>query len=129
MTVYDEKEMDHPFKPLIWKRLCNDVIALWIHSDEDINHDLDFLNTINASGEIRFIMQTENEYVLAFLNLRLKLRGCNKITVDVYSKLTNNFTYVDHKTCYPSRDINKIFEGIALRSRRICDSDEKYEKG
>ena len=61
-------------------------------------------------------------------SLRLKLKGCNKITVDVYSKPTNSFTYVDPKTCYPSRNINKIPEGIALRLRHICDSDEKYEK-
>ena len=61
-------------------------------------------------------------------SLRLKLKGCNKITVDVYSKPTNSFTYVDPKTCYPSRNINKIPEVIALRLRRICDSDEKYEK-
>ena len=53
---------------------------------------------------------------------------CNKTTVDVYSKPTNSFTYVDPKTCYPSRDINKIPEGIALSLRRICDSDEKYGK-
>ena len=128
MAVYDEKAMDHPFKPLIWKRFRDDVIALWIHSNEDANHYLDYLNTIDASGKIRFTMETETENGLEFLDLRLKLKGCNKITVDVYSKPTNSFTYVDPKTCYPSRDINKIPEGIALRLRRICDSDEKYEK-
>ena len=31
-------------------------------------------------------METENESNLEFLNLRLKLKGRNKITVDVYSK-------------------------------------------
>ena len=35
MEMYDKKAMDHPFKHLIWKRFCDDVIALWIHSDED----------------------------------------------------------------------------------------------
>ena len=128
MAVYDEKAMDHPFKPLIWKRFRDDVIALWIHSNEDANHYLDYLNTIDASGKIRFTMETETENGLEFLDLRLKLKGCNKITVDVYSKPTNSFTYVDPKTCYPSRNINKIPEVIALRLRRICDSDEKYEK-
>ena len=128
MAVYDEKAMDHPFKPLIWKRFRDDVIALWIHSNEDANHYLDYLNTIDASGKIRFTMETETENGLDFLDLRLKLKGCNKIAVDVYSKPTNSFTYVDPKTCYPSRNINKIPEGIALRLRRICDSDEKYEK-
>ena len=84
MAVYDEKAMDHPFKPLIWKRFRDDVIALWIHSNEDANHYLDYLNTIEASGKIRFIMETETENSLEFLDLRLKLKGCNKITVDVY---------------------------------------------
>ena len=128
MAVYDEKARDHPFKPLIWKRFRDDVIASSIHSNEDANHYLDYLNTIDASGMIRFTMETETENGLEFLDLRLKLKGCKKITVDVYSKPTNSFTYVDPKTCYPSRNIDKIPEGITLRLRRICDSDEKYEK-
>ena len=128
MAMYDEKAMDHPFKPLIWKRFRDDVIALWIHSNEDANHYLDYLNTIDASGKIRFTMETETENGLEFLDLRLKLKGCNKITVDVYSKPTNSFTYVDPKTCYPSRNIHKIPEGITLRLRRTFDPDEKYKK-
>ena len=79
-------------------------------------------------AKIRFTMEIENENGLEFLDLRLKLKGCTKITVDFYSKVTNNFTYVDPETCYPYRKINKIPEGIALSLRRICNSDEKYEK-
>ena len=114
--------------PLVFKRFRDDVIALWIHSHENANHYLDYLNTIDASGKIRFTMETETENCLDFLDRRLKLKRCNKINVDVYSKPTNSFTYVNSKTCYPSRNINKIPEGIALRLRRIFDSDEKYEK-
>ena len=128
MAVYEEKAMGHPSKSLISKRFRDDVIALWIHSSEDTNHYLDYLNTIDASGKIRFTMETETENGLEVLDLRLKLTGYNQITVDVYSRPTNSFTYVDPKTCYPSRNINKIPEGIALRLRNICDSDEKYEK-
>ena len=92
MTVYDEKAMDHPLKLLIWKRFRDDVNALWIHSEEDGNHYLKYLSTIDASGKIRFTMETENENGLEFLDFRLKLKGCNKITVDVHSKPTNGFT-------------------------------------
>ena len=38
MAVYGEKAMDHPFKHFIWKSFRDDVIALWIHSNEDANH-------------------------------------------------------------------------------------------
>ena len=71
-------------------------------------------------------MQTENENDLKYLGFRFKLKVCNKITVDVYSKPTKS--YVHLKTCYPRRNINKKLDGIALRLRRFYDSDEKYEK-
>ena len=129
MAVYDEKAMDPPFKPLIWKLFRDDVIVLWIHSNEDSNHYLDYLNTIDASGKIRFAMETETENGLEFFYDRLKLKGCNKITVDFYSKPNNSFIYVHPKSCYPSRNIIKIPEGIALSLRHVCDSDEKYGKG
>ena len=73
-------------------------------------------------------MATENENGLEFLDHRLKLKGCNKIPTDVYSKATNSLTYVDPKTCYLSGNINKIPECTALRLRRIFDSNRKYEK-
>ena len=128
MAVYDEKAMDHPFKPLISKCFRDDMIALWIHSNEDANYYLNYLNTIDAPGKIRFTVETETQNGLEFLELRLKLKGFNKITVNFYSKPTKSFTYIAPKTCYPSRNINKIPEGIDLKLRRICDSDEKYEK-
>ena len=56
----NDKAMDHPFKPLIWNHFRDDVIALWIHSEEDANHYLNYLNTIDVSGKIRFTMETEN---------------------------------------------------------------------
>ena len=61
--------MDHPFKPLIWKCFRDHVIALWIHSEKDANHYLNYLNTIDASGKIRFTMEIENENSLEFLDL------------------------------------------------------------
>ena len=128
MAVYDEKVMGQPSKPLISKGFRDDLIALWIHNSEDANHYLDYLNTIDLSGKIRFTMETETENGLEVLDFRLKLTSYKQITADIYSTPTNRFTYVDLKTCYPSRNINKIPEGIALRLRRICDSDEKYEK-
>ena len=73
-------------------------------------------------------METEDKNGLGFLDLRLKLKGCDKIAVDVHSKPINCFIYVDPTACYPSRNINKIPEGITQRLRCICNSDEKYEK-
>ena len=37
-------------------------------------------------------------------------------------------SHVLHSTCYPNRNIKNVPKGIALRLRRICDSDEKYDE-
>ena len=42
-------------------------------------------------------------------------------------KTTNSFTFVQPSTCYPRKSINNVPRGIALRLRRICDTDEKFE--
>ena len=39
----------------------------------------------------------------------------------------NSFTYALASTCYPKENINNVPEGIALRLRRICDTDEKFD--
>ena len=63
---------------------------------------------------------------LEFLDLKITcLNG--KLSVDVYSKPTNSFTYVMPSTCYPMKNINKLPQGTGLRLRRICDTTEKYE--
>ena len=86
-----------------------------------------YLNNIDETGKIKFTMQIADEVNgLEFLDLKIKcLKG--KLSVDVYSKPTNSFTYVLPSTCYPMKNINKVPQGIALRLRRICDATEKYE--
>ena len=46
----------------------------------------------------------------------------------MFAKDTDSFTYVLPSTCFPKNNIENIPKGVALRLRRICDSDEKFEK-
>ena len=70
-------------------------------------------------------MLVQDEDWIEFLDLKLKLRN-SKIAVDGFAKPTNSFTYVLPISCYPRKSINNIPRGIALRLRRICDTDEKF---
>ena len=85
------------------------------------------MNSIDTSGKIKFTMSVANQSTLELLDLRLHINEQNKICVDVYAKATNSFTYVLPSTCYPKRNINNISKSIALRLRRICDSDGKFD--
>ena len=111
----------------LWKRFRDDVFVIWTHHTAKLSSFLDYLNNIDETGKIKFTMQIADEVNgLEFLDLKIKcLKG--KLSVDVYSKPTNSFTYVLPSTCYPMKNINKVPQGIALRLRRICDTTEKYE--
>ena len=61
-----------------------------------------------------------------FLDLKLKWKN-GKIMVGFHSKSNNHFMYTLPTICYPRKGINKIPHGIALRLRRICNSDEKFK--
>ena len=102
-----------------------DVFAVWTHGAASLPSFLDFLNGIDETNKIKFTMQTADDSGIAFLDLKLIMQN-GKISVDVFAKPTNSFTYVLPNTCYPSRNISNIPRGIALRIRRICDTDEKF---
>ena len=76
---------------------------------------------------LNLTMSVANQSTQEFLDLSLHINEQNKICVDVYAKPTNSFTYVLPSTCYRKRNINNIPRSIALRLRRICDSDEKFD--
>ena len=50
---------------------------------------------------------------LEFLDLKVKYLNGN-LSVDIYSKPTNNFTYLMPSMCYPTRNIDKVPHGIVL---------------
>ena len=85
------------------------------------------MNNVDTTGKIKFTMSVTNKSVLEFFDLSLHIDERNKICVDVFAMTTNSFTYVLPSTCYPKKNINNVPKGIALRLRRICDTDEKFD--
>ena len=85
------------------------------------------MNNVDTTGKIKFTMSDANELVLEFPDLNLHVDEHNKICVDVFAKPANSFTYVLPSTCYPKKNINNVPKDIALRLRRICDTDEMLD--
>ena len=88
---------------------------------------LDYLNNDDEAGKIKVTMETAGkEKGVGFLDLTIKcVEG--KLSVDIFAKPTKSFIYVKASTCYQRKNINNVPNGIALRLRRICDIDEKFE--
>ena len=65
--------------------------------------------------------------ILKFLDLKLNYdKESKQISVDVFAKETNSFTYVLPSMCFLKNSIESIPKVVALHLRRTCDSDEKF---
>ena len=86
------------------------------------------MNKIDRTKKIQFTMEVGKD-VLEFLDLKLKFdKELKRILVDIFPKATNSFTYVLPSTCFPKNSIENVPKGVALRLRKTCDSDGKFEE-
>ena len=107
MAHFDIRAENYDLKPTAWKRFGDGVFSVWTHDVNTLPAFLDYLNNIDSTGKIKFTMQIADDNGLEFLDLKLKIQN-GKISVDVYSKPTNSFTYVMPSTCYPRKNINNV---------------------
>ena len=112
----DRKALAFDLSPATWKRFGDDVFVVWTHGPASVSLFLEYLNKIDKTGKIQFTIQAAGDDGLEFLDLKLKMVNV-KISVDVFSKPTNSFTYVLPSTCCPNRNIRNVPKGITLRLR------------
>lgn len=88
---------------------------------------LDYLNNVGKIGKIKFTIElADQEKGLKFLDLRIKCAEV-KLSVDVFAKPANSFTYVIPSTCYPCKNINNVSREIPGRLPRIFDTEKNFE--
>ena len=126
MAKYDSLANSFDLKPSVWKRFRDDIFVLWEHGTGSLFSFLDYLDTMDKTGKIKFTMEIAGGTGLEFFDLKLKINE-GKIRVDVYAKSTNSFSSTTPNTCYPKNNICNTARGTALRLRRICDDDETFE--
>ena len=127
MAGHGSKVLLYDFPPKVWKRFRDDLFVVWTHDTAKLPSFLNYINNIDDTGKIKFTMQIADDVNgLEILDLKITCHN-GKLSVDVYSKPANSFTFVMPSTSYPMKNINNVPQGIALRLRRICDTTEKYE--
>ena len=110
---FDKKALKYNPPVTGWKKFRDDIFLVRPHAAEDLTLFFNDMNNI----------------VLEFLDLKCTFGIEHKrISIDIFAKATNSFTYVLHSTCFPKKSIENVPKGIALGLRRICDSDDKFEE-
>ena len=86
------------------------------------------MNNIYMTKKIQFTIEVAED-VLEFLDLKLTLiKKYSRISVDIFVNAINSFTYVLPRTCFPKSSIENAPKDVALRSRKIFNSNGKFEE-
>ena len=128
IQYFDVKALEYTPATICWKIFTDDIFIVWPHSIDELDIIFDYMNKVDTTKKIQFTMEVTTD-TLEFFDLKLKFdKESKQISVDVFVKDIDRFTYVLPSTCFPKNNIENIPKGVALRLRRICDSDEKFEK-
>ena len=128
IQYFDVKVLEFTPATIFWNRLGGGTFIVWPHSIDELDIFFDYMNKVDSTKKIQFTMEVAID-TLEFLDLKLKFdKESKQISVDVFAKDTDSFTYVLHSTCFPKNNIENFHKGVALRFRRIYDCDKKFEK-
>ena len=101
---------------------------MWPHNIDEPDVFFNCMNKVNPTKKIQITVEVATG-TLEFLGLKIKFdKEIKQIYVDVFTKETYSSTYVLHSTCFPKNNVENIPKDVALRLRKICDSDKKFEK-
>ena len=112
------------FKPWVWWRFLDDVFMIWLHSEAELDLCIARLNSFYET--IKFTWEIGYREI-SFLDVRVLIED-GLFHTDVYSKPTDAHLYLNYKSCHTPHVKRGIPYGQALRFKRICDSNEGFER-
>ena len=82
------------------------------------------MNSLN--NDLKFTMEIGGKEI-CFLDVKITIVE-NKLQTTVYSKPTDSHLYLHATSCHNRASINGIPKGVSLRLRRLCSSDEDFDR-
>ena len=114
MAYHDSKVLSYFLIHKTWKMFLDDIFVNWEHGTDALPSFIDYLNKVDETCKMKFPMEiADQKKCLEFLKLRIKCVE-DRLSVDVFAKPTNSFTYVKPSTCYPLKNINNVPRGLLL---------------
>jgi peptide-methionine (R)-S-oxide reductase len=113
-----------PVQPLIWRRYIDDIFAVFVCSDKELEEFYIWLNSTHPS--IKFTMD-KGEQGIPFLDTFVTIEG-RKLITRPYTKKTDRKQYIIPSSCHPPHLIRGIPFGQALRIKRICTHEKDAER-
>ena len=111
------------YKPRIWKRYVDNTFTILDHGNVD-----SFLQHLNQQPSIRFTMETENNYKLAFLGTAVSREPDGRLTTGVHRKPTHTDQYLAYDSHHPQSVKCGIVKCLYERAKRLITKPSVISK-
>ena len=111
-------------KPYMWLRYIDDIFMVWTGSEEELREFLTHINEAHAT--IKFTWTWSRDQV-NYLDVQIK-NSNGMIETDLHIKPTDKHQFLFSSSCHPRGCKQSIPYAQALRLRRICSTNEVFNK-
>ena len=117
-----------PHKPIIWKRLIDDIFLVWTINENEINDFVLFANSFHPT--IKFTCEMSSERIV-FQDTEV-FKGPHFaegkiLDVETHLKPTETFQYTHSSSCHPFSAKKGFIKGETLRLLRTNSVETKFE--
>jgi hypothetical protein len=106
------------FKPVLWKRMRDDILLIWNQDSEKLSEFIEYLN--GKEPRIQFTVEKEVNGSLPFLDL-LIMREEDKIMTKVYRKPSHTQRYINWRSNHPKNNLLGVLKSLIHRAHAFCD--------
>ena len=117
MDRFETKALEnYPLKPLIWKRLIDDIFLIWTHGEDSLKDFVHYLNQLHPT--IKFTSETSTESI-NFLGTTVKLDSSRHIITTLYNKPTDTHLFLYYSSAQKRSiwPISQVKEDLHTRHR------------
>ena len=110
---------------LLYVRFIDDIFFLWNDTEEKLKQFFNEINSIHPTIKFDFNYSRNS---INFLDTTVIITDEKKIKTTIYTKPTDQKSYLHAKSYHPKSTKEAIAFSQALRIRRICTDDSDFEK-
>ena len=125
MSIFEKNYIyKHKHCPKSWYHFIDDIWSIFRGTEEELLNFTKYLNSVDPN--IKFTFEYSKESAV-FLDIMTKKHG-NQIHTELYTKPTDNHTYLDFNSCHPYHIKQSIPHSQILRVRRNCTNWHDFLK-
>ena len=111
--------------PAFFKRFIDDCLGIATCTKEELLNFITFVNTFNPA--IKFTHEI-SESTLSFLDIQIAITDSTVLDTTVHYKDTDSHSYLTFSSSHPKTTKESIPYSQFLRLRRLCRSEDEFDK-